>query len=60
MRNYKDQPSFVKDYPQTPLAEKLEGKKYPHEGICSASRYKPIGEPGCICLRRLRRGDTRF
>ena len=38
--------------PQTPLSERLYGKApkvYDHWIICSGSRYKPIGHPGCIC-----------
>lgn len=26
---------------------------YDHEIICSGDRRKPVGSPGCCCLRRL-------
>jgi len=32
----------LEDKPQTPLHERLFGKKYVHEVICSADRRKPI------------------
>ena len=29
---------------------------YPHDACCSGNRRKPVGHPGCGCLRRLRKG----
>lgn len=40
------------DIPQTQLEKKLFGKVYNHEMVCSGDRRKPIGSPGCCCLRR--------
>ena len=46
-------PDWVAKAPQTPLDEHLHGPKYPHLLICSADWRKPLGSPGCICLRLL-------
>jgi hypothetical protein len=47
-------PEFVQNAPQTPLEEKVKGIIYPHLGICSGNRNKPIGSSGCCCLHVLR------
>ncbi len=39
----------LRDLPRTPLEEKLKGKIYPHSLLCSGSKAKPIGSPGCSC-----------
>lgn len=31
-------------------------KYYQHDSCCSGDRRKPIGHPGCACLRWLREG----
>lgn len=31
-----------------------EPKRYPHSVLCSANRYRPLGHPGCPCLRWLK------
>lgn len=46
-------PAWLERAPQTPLHEKLHGKQYDHWLICSGNRRKPIGHPGCICLKAL-------
>jgi hypothetical protein len=49
-------PNFIKTAPQSELSKKLygESKIYSHMIVCNADRRKPIGEPGCICLRYLK------
>jgi len=47
-------PKWLDKFPQTPLSEKLHGKTYYHEVICSSSRKTPIGTRGCVCMRRLK------
>ena len=50
-------PSWLKKEPQTPLEVKLKGKRYNHFVFCSASRFKPLGSSGCICLKLLKKAD---
>jgi hypothetical protein len=51
-----DQPEWVRNAPQTPLEEKVKGKRYHHSIICSADPTKPLGSPGCICLKLIANG----
>ncbi len=48
-------PDWVLNYPQTPLNQRLYGVRYPHLLYCSGNYQKPIGSPGCLCLRVLRK-----
>lgn len=41
--------------PQTPLSERLNGIAYNHHILCSQSHNKPIGVPGCVCLRVIKK-----
>lgn len=38
----------------SPLAERLLGRRYQHHITCSMTARKPLGTPGCICLRMLK------
>ena len=48
---------FVRTAPQSELSKRLHGevKKFDHHPFCSASRHLPIGTPGCVCLRLIRK-----
>ena len=49
-------PDFVRTAPQSELSKRLHGERkvYDHHPFCSGDRRKPIGTPGCACLRWLR------
>jgi hypothetical protein len=53
-KKFKEIPKWVINAPPTPLEEILQGKRYPHLLVCSGDWRKPLGSPGCICLRILK------
>ncbi len=57
-------PKWLDKEPITPLHRLLKNIKpeYPHHWACSGNWWKPMGTPGCICLKSLQnscREDTR-
>lgn len=46
-------PKWIESVPQTPLELALKGRTYSHNVLCSASRKRPLGCQGCICIKSM-------